>query len=155
MKKLFAIRPCSFGGQKFFVGDEIPEHLVNNAEAQKQYGLISIVEDNSKSDEPTVSGMVSIPIVVDGSASTLDITTDQIAEAVKILQMDAKPAAEFIGGELDVTVLVFVRNVDSRKTVREAADKQLAILTNLEGDTTAPTQVESHSEASENGSSGK
>lgn len=41
--KLIAKKPCSFGGQKFYIGDEIPTDLVADAKQQEQYGMIAIV----------------------------------------------------------------------------------------------------------------
>lgn len=41
--KLIAKRPCSFGGQQFYIGDEIPTNLVTDAKQQEHYGIISVV----------------------------------------------------------------------------------------------------------------
>ncbi|MCM1104905.1 MAG: hypothetical protein NC409_12465 [Clostridium sp.] len=41
--KLIAKKPCSFGGKKFFIGDEIAEELVSDPAAQEKYGIIAIV----------------------------------------------------------------------------------------------------------------
>ena len=43
--KLIALRPCSFGGRKFYIGDEIPEELVLSPKLQKERGTIQILED--------------------------------------------------------------------------------------------------------------
>ena len=45
--RLIAKKPCSFGGQKFFIGDEIPEGLVADAGMQEMYGVIAIVNENA------------------------------------------------------------------------------------------------------------
>ena len=47
MMKLFAKRPCSFNGKKFFIGDEIPADYVLDPKAQKMMGVIEVVEENS------------------------------------------------------------------------------------------------------------
>lgn len=44
--KLIARKPCSFGGQNFFIGQEIPESLVVDAGMQEKLGVISIVKGN-------------------------------------------------------------------------------------------------------------
>lgn len=41
--KLIAKKPCSFGGQKFYIGDEIPADLVADVKQQEQYGMITVV----------------------------------------------------------------------------------------------------------------
>lgn len=41
--RLIAKKPCSYGGRQFFIGDEIPENLIANAEREEKLGVISIV----------------------------------------------------------------------------------------------------------------
>lgn len=43
--KLIAKKPCSFGGRKFYIGDEIPENLVTDARMQEKMGVITIAND--------------------------------------------------------------------------------------------------------------
>lgn len=43
--KLIANKPCSFGGKKFYIGNEIPENLVADAKLQEKMGVITIVND--------------------------------------------------------------------------------------------------------------
>jgi len=38
--KLIAKKPCSFGGKKFFIGDEVPSNLVVNAAQQTAWGIL-------------------------------------------------------------------------------------------------------------------
>lgn len=44
--RLIANKPCSFGGRKFYIGNEIPENLVADAKLQEKMGVITIVNDN-------------------------------------------------------------------------------------------------------------
>lgn len=44
--RLIANKPCSFGGRKFYIGNEIPENLVADARLQEKMGVITIVNDN-------------------------------------------------------------------------------------------------------------
>lgn len=41
--KLIAKKPCSFNGQTFYIGDEIPSAFVINPKAQEKLGTIAIV----------------------------------------------------------------------------------------------------------------
>lgn len=43
--RLIAKKPCSFGGQQFYIGDKIPENLVADAKLQEKYGVITIVNE--------------------------------------------------------------------------------------------------------------
>ena len=44
--RLIANKPCSFGGKKFYIGNEIPENLVADARLQEKMGVITMVNDN-------------------------------------------------------------------------------------------------------------
>lgn len=35
--RLIANKPCSFGGKKFYIGNEIPENLVADARLQRKW----------------------------------------------------------------------------------------------------------------------
>ena len=45
--RLITNKPCSFGGRKFYIGDEIPENLVADAKQQEKMGIITIVNDGT------------------------------------------------------------------------------------------------------------
>ena len=45
--RLIAKKPCSYGGRKFFIGDEIPAELVVNIEREEKLGVISIANDEA------------------------------------------------------------------------------------------------------------
>lgn len=57
MKKITCQKPCTFGGQRFFIGDEVPCELVSaqREEALVKYGYISVEEapDAPATAEPT------------------------------------------------------------------------------------------------------
>lgn len=44
--RLIAKKPCSFGEQQFYIGDEIPKNFVADAKRQEEYGVITIVNDS-------------------------------------------------------------------------------------------------------------
>ena len=43
--KLIAKKPCSFGGKKFFIGDEVPANLVLDPAKQIAWGVLEQVEE--------------------------------------------------------------------------------------------------------------
>ena len=45
--KLIAKKRCSYGGRKFFAGDEIPADIVLNVEREEKLGVISIANDEA------------------------------------------------------------------------------------------------------------
>ncbi len=70
--RLIANKPCSFGGQKFYIGNEIPENLVADAKLQEKMGVITIVNDNMG-----VSGEQS------GTLFTQEQVDKMLAEAIE------------------------------------------------------------------------
>ncbi len=56
---LIANKPCSFSGQKFYIGDEIPADLVADAKMQEKLGVIAIV--NTEGAPCGESGVFSTP----------------------------------------------------------------------------------------------
>ena len=49
--RLIAKKPCSYGGKKFFIGDEIPAELVVNIEREEKIGVISAANDEAEVPE--------------------------------------------------------------------------------------------------------
>ena len=58
------------------------------------------------------------------------------------MQKNANDAAAAIAEEIDETVLTFLAKVDSRKTVIQAAQKQLAAVENVKGESGNPSAGE-------------
>ena len=46
VKKLIAKKPCSFGGEKFYIGDGIPAGLVADPAVQEKRGILTIIREN-------------------------------------------------------------------------------------------------------------
>lgn len=70
--RLIANKPCSFGGQQFYIGDEIPANLVSDAKMQEKYGVVTIA-----SGDMGVSGGQPVPLF------TQEQVEKMIAEAVE------------------------------------------------------------------------
>ena len=79
--KLFALKPCSFCGEKYFIGDEIPLENVLDPNAQANMGILVVVDVDSTDDgaDPEAGGPLLPP------ASTLeDEEEDTIDEAEQV-----------------------------------------------------------------------
>ncbi len=79
--RLIANKPCSFGGRKFYIGDEIPENFVADAGMQEKLGVITVVNS-----ETMVSEEQSGPLF------TLEQVEKMVEEAVNeaVLEMERK-----------------------------------------------------------------
>ena len=97
--KLIAKKPCSFNGQTFYIGDEIPPEFVINPKAQENLGTIAIVSVSDASrTNPAEDGQVEfgVPIKQKDGTMTLYLNKEQICRAVEVMQMTTSEAKEAI-----------------------------------------------------------
>lgn len=127
--KLIAKKPCSFNGQIFWIGDEIPSEFVINPKAQENLGTIAIVstDDAPKTDLSDITAEVGqvefgIPIKQKDDTMTLYLNEEQICRAVEVMQMTASEAKEAIKGIAEEKILILLNACDSRKTIKEATE---------------------------------
>lgn len=140
--KLVANKPCSLNGKKYFIGEEVPVEEVVDYHSLVKMGLLSVIHDAVPADnlEECVAmvGEVSfsIPIVKGDETIDLDVTEPQIQDAVKTMQMNADTAIAHIRGDVeDNTTLIVINALDSRKTVKEAAESKAKALIEQEEST--------------------
>lgn len=127
--KLVANKPCNLNGKKYFIGEEVPvEEVVDYASLVKM-GLLSVIHDAVPEDnlEECVAmvGEVSFSIPIVNEAIDLDVTEPQMQDAVKTMQMSADAAVAHIRGDIeDDTTLIIINALDSRATVKKAAESK-------------------------------
>lgn len=123
--KLIAKKPCSFNGQIFYIGDEIPPEFVINPKAQENLGTIAIVSVSDASrTNPAEDDQVEfgVPIKQKDGTMTLYLNEEQICRAVEVMQMTASEAKEAIKGIAEEKILILLNACDFRKTIKEATE---------------------------------
>ncbi len=120
--RLIANKPCSFGGQQFYIGDEIPEELVADARMQEAMGIL-------QEGGFLVDGTVIIPIKGETGGENdqqiaVPATPEEIRQVFSIMQMNATDGTEEIAGVRSENVLILLHAADARKTIKEAAKKR-------------------------------
>lgn len=126
--RLIAKKPCSFNGQTFYIGDEIPSEFVINPKAQEKLGVIAIAADGGDPSEPAVTGAFigqvefAIPINQRDGKMILHCNEEQICKAAEVMQMTAGEAKETIKEIEDEKVLILLNACDSRKAIKEATE---------------------------------
>lgn len=124
--RLIALKPCSFGGKKFYIGDEIPAEFVSNPAAQVQMGTITAVEVESEVviDETIVIPDPTFSLVVkkDDEELTLKPTDKGIQDVFNVLIGKTTDAESIINQMNDEDALILLHLSDSRRTVREMAE---------------------------------
>ena len=147
--RLIAKKPCSYGGQQFFAGDEIPEKLVVNAKREESFGVIAIID--AEEGVSAQSGTfylsehvdeVCFTITVKGeedNVTAVSCSTEDIQSVVDVLQMNADDGAKAVTGVQSDSVLILLHALDTRATVKKAAQKQHDTLFSAEGNSNEST----------------
>lgn len=124
--KLIAKKPCSFGGQKFYIGDEIPAGLVADAKLQEGYGVITIMNDSEGG-----SGAQPCPLFTQEQVEKMIAEAVEEAEKKKenqLAEMQAYVAElkETEPGAYDGTILISVKGEsDEQQTAVPATPEEI------------------------------
>ena len=127
--KLFAKKPCSFGGKKFYIGNEVPTEFVLDPKAQEALGVLAIVADEPAPEEirKEVETMAVTVRTKDGDM-TLDLTQNGLQAVVDVLTVKPSDAEGIIQQMEDGDALILLDIVDSRKAVKAAAEERAKAL---------------------------
>lgn len=177
--RLIAKKPCSYGGKKFFIGDEIPAELVVNIEREEKLGVISAANDEAgvpgqsgalysqeqvdemiadavaNADkgftqeqvdemiadavaelEPFNSDNAGFTVTVKGEGDNVTVVScsaEDVQSVVDVLQMNAEDGAKAVASVKSDSVLILLHALDTRATVKKAAQKQHDTLFSAEG----------------------
>lgn len=138
--RLIALKPCSFGGRKYFKGEEVPPAEVINPAVQESQGTLAIIKDEQGMTlETAETGKVTIPVIRDGEGDVADVlsiplTEGEVQHVFAIMQMTADKAAEAIEDVKSEEVLIVVHAADNRSGVKKAAKKRAEQLSSIETD---------------------
>lgn len=157
--KLIAKKRCSYGGRKFFAGDEIPADIVLNVDREEKLGVISIANDEAGVPEqsgalysqeqvdkmmadavaelkPFDSDNAGFTVTVKGegdNVTAVSCSAEDIQSVVDVLQMNADDGAKAVANVQSDSVLILLHALDTRATVKKAAQKQHDTLFSADG----------------------
>lgn len=133
--KLIAKQPCSFGGKRFYIGEEIPVELVQAPATQEKYGKLAIVNDEVQAapsmDPGDPAGDIGVVAVTVGE-TIINLAPEDIQTILDVLTANAEDAAERIKEIDSMDILFLVNAADSRKTVQAAAKAQAKALSDAQ-----------------------
>lgn len=100
--RLVANKPCSFGGKKFLIGDEVPANLVLNPNKQIKMGTLSKLtgsadaEPLAKEDlEAAVTPLkYTLPILKEDGGFDICVTNEELVVFAEIRQNPGKKAED-------------------------------------------------------------
>lgn len=138
--KLIAKKPCSFGGERFYIGDEIPVELVKDPKTQEKYGTLTIVEGDAVTPAPTVAPIVvsdpvlTICVRVGDEEMELEPTDDGLQDIFTALIGDAEAAIGTVNQMTDNDALILLHLSERRTTIKKVAKARAEKLQEMAGD---------------------
>lgn len=137
---IIALKPCTFGGKKFLIGDEIPENLVVNPKVQAKMGTIAISGGTIPPEElqqyTSQVGEVKFEIIIHSENGDLPlaVTNEELSIFTDILQInvskteDKQKVSDMIQNIESEDLLIMLDALDGRKFVKEEAQERAAAL---------------------------
>lgn len=137
---IIALKPCTFGGKKFLIGDEIPESLVANPKVQAKMGTIAISGGTIPPEElqqyTSQVGEVKFEIIIHSENGDLPlaVTNEELSIFTDILQInvskteDKQKVSDMIQNIESEDLLIMLDALDGRKFVKEEAQERAAAL---------------------------
>lgn len=145
--KLIAKKPCSFGGKKFYIGDEIPVESVLDPKAQEKMGVLVLVDEAQGRPAPALAPAVvlkevdTMPVVIGAKEGDLllNLTQAGLQAVVDVLTVKPAEAVSIIEKMEDGDALILVHIMDSRKAVKEATEARAKALNTEEDEAQTPS----------------
>ena len=137
--KLIAQKPCSFGGRKFYIGDEIPAELVMDPKLQEKRGLLTIVNDAPAFTDGVDLGdpagdcsVIAVVLHTEKGDFPLELTEEGLQSVVDVLTSKGDTAKAIVEQMTEEHALILLNATDSRKNIKEAAEARAMALNSEE-----------------------
>lgn len=132
MSGYLCTKAMTLGGVEFHPGQEIPAEAVlpGRVRALTRQGYIAPADGVATPVaavapvEPTTATVVPLTIIRDDESFTIEAKPESVALAVTALQITAEKAGEIIAETTDEDALLIIHALDSRKTVKAAAQER-------------------------------
>ena len=133
--KLIAQKPCSFGGKKFYIGEEIPAEAVLNPKEQATMGVLAIVSNDAGTTQPAGEKEATNPvdtmtvvIRAEEGDLPLNLTGEGLQAVVDVLTSKVEDAEPIVEAMTDGDALILLHLTDTRKAVKAAAEARAKAL---------------------------
>ena len=133
--KLFARKPCSYAGKKFFIGDQIPAEYVLDPHGQEKMGVLAIVTDDAGTApaaeaEDVRNDVETMTVVIHAEEGDLDLnlTQEGLQAVVDVITSSVEDAKPVIAAMSDGDALIMLHLADDRKGVKDAAEARAKAL---------------------------
>lgn len=125
--KLVAQKPCSFGGKKYFIGNEVPVDEVLNPKMHVAMGTLAILEEEAEAQQ--ADAKITVRVGHGENEVYINVTPEGLQAVVDVLSASAKDAEPIIEQMTDGDALILLHASDSRKAIKEAAKERVQAIT--------------------------
>lgn len=110
--RYIARKPCSFGGKKYLIGEDVPADVVLDGKRQVALGTLAAVQDDKTS-----------AILISLGEEQVSLAPEELQRIFDILQAKSEDAVALLQEETRENVCGVIAVCDSRRAVRTAANR--------------------------------
>ncbi len=124
--KLIAKKPCSFGGNKFYIGDEIPVEYVLDYKVQEKRGVIACVSEEKEMAQTPAMPPEKITIFIAAQEGDVELTPtpEGLQSVFDALNGNVEEAEAVIKQMADGDALLLLEETDNRKSIKTAVQER-------------------------------
>lgn len=110
--RYIARKPCSFGGRKYLIGEDVPADIVLDGKRQVALGTLAAVQDDKTS-----------AILISLGEEQVSLAPEELQRIFDILQAKSEDAVALLQEETRENVCGVIAVCDSRRAVKTAANR--------------------------------
>ena len=110
--RYIARKPCSFGGKKYLIGEDVPADVVLDGKRQVALGTLAAVQDDKTS-----------AILISLGEEQVSLAPEELQRIFDILQAKSEDAVALLQEEACENVCGVIAVCDSRRAVKTAANR--------------------------------
>ena len=136
-----AVKPCTFAGQSFRIGEDIPDGIVHPGAANNLIKMQVIAEAGSGTTtapavpEKKTLEIIHLVIQAEEGNLPLEVTPEGLQAVVNVLTGKAADVEPIITEMVDSDALILLHMTDTRKSIKAAAEARAkALNTEEEGE---------------------
>ena len=110
--RYIARRPCSFGGKKYLIGEDVPADVVLDGKRQVALGTLAAVQDDK-----TSAMLISL------GEEQVSLAPEELQRIFDILQAKSEDAVALLQEETRENICRVIAVCDSRRAVKSAVNR--------------------------------
>lgn len=124
-----ALKPCSFAGHTFKIGDTVPGELIHPGAAKNLIKMEKIVPaDGVGASMPISNGLIAVTARAEDGDMPLQLTDIGLQQIFDALTTNVEGAEKIVETMTDEDALILLHMCDNRKGVKTAAEERAKAL---------------------------